>query len=537
MRTFSIQTLGCKVNQYESEQMAELLRSRGWTESDAASADLAIVNTCSVTMEAASKSRQMVRRAVGARRATGGTPQTAKPAFGSEAQARREAQHMVLVAGCWATSDKEEAAKMAGVGGVITHHDDVAERLGELAGFGESSRVSLPLLTQRQPQQRAVLKIQDGCDAHCTYCIIPKLRPKLWSKPIEELVTEAKQLVDAGHVEIVLTGVFLGAYGHETALRRRRTKERDLAPSDSTVKPPPPLPSPGVPGEGVKAGARLTGRPGLADAIEALCAEVRGLRRVRLSSLEPGDVDEHLLGVLKSHEQVVPHFHLPLQSGSDALLRRMNRQYSRDDFLRLVDRIYAAFDRPALTTDIIVAFPGETEAAFEETVDVVRRSRFIHIHAFPYSPRPGTAAARWREKYVPPAVADERMDVLRAMGDEFSLEYRSTFVGQSVELLVERMKAGGGGCAAPPASQVAEYRPSPSAVGCAAPPALQEAVYRPSPSGLRHGRCERYFDVHFESDSVAAGDLVEVKIDRVTRARTFATKMAVVASGAERRSS
>jgi threonylcarbamoyladenosine tRNA methylthiotransferase MtaB len=453
MRTFSIQTLGCKVNQYESEQMAELLRSRGWTESDAASAELRIVNTCSVTMEAASKSRQMVRRAA-------------------------RSGHQVVVAGCWATSDTEEAARMQGVTSVITHHDDVAERLSELVGRSEGGKVSLPLLNHRQPQQRAFLKIQDGCDAHCTYCVIPKLRPRLWSKPVDDLVTEAKQLVDAGHVELVLTGIFLGAYGHETALRRRRE--------------PPPLPSPGLPGEGEK--GRTAGvRAPLAEAIEALCTEVPGLLRIRLSSLEPGDVDERLLDVLKSHEQVVAHFHLPLQSGSDALLRRMNRQYSRDDFLRLVDRIYAGFDRPALTTDIIVAFPGETEAAFAETLDVVRQSRFIHIHAFPYSPRPGTAAARWKEKFVPPAIADERIDLLRREADDFSYEYRSAFVGQSVRLLVEKIKD----------SQA---------------------------NLVRHGRCERYFDVHFESDAVAAGDLVEVRIDRVTRARTFGTMTAIVSA-------
>ena len=161
--------------------MASLLRSRGWVESDAASAELRIVNTCSVTMEAASKSRQAVRREI--RRPSTGEGQK------------------VVVTGCWATSDKNEALSIPGVDSVITHHDNVAERIGELAKTGEAAGNPLPLLNHRQPRQRAFLKIQDGCDAHCTYCIIPKLRPVLRSKPIEDLVTEARQLVDAGHVE------------------------------------------------------------------------------------------------------------------------------------------------------------------------------------------------------------------------------------------------------------------------------------------------------------------------------------------------
>ena len=446
MRTFSIQTLGCKVNQYESEQMASLLRSQGWVESEPQSAELRIVNTCSVTMEAAGKSRQAVRRAV------------RLPSGGDRSQ--------VVVAGCWATSDTDEARKMGGVDLVVTHQDDIAARLGELTNVGfpaSPGKHSLPLLNHRQPQQRAFLKIQDGCDAHCTYCIIPKLRPLLWSKPVDDLVTEARQLVEAGHVELVLTGIFLGAYGHETALRRRQ--------NESTRAP-------------------------LAKAIEALSSQVPGLHRLRLSSLEPGDLDDHLLHVLKSHAQIVPHFHLPLQSGSDELLRRMNRQYTRGDFLDLVNRLHAAFDRPALTTDIIVGFPGESAAAFEQTLDVVDQSRFIHIHAFPYSPRPGTAAARWKRQFVSPAIAGRRIDLLRQKAGEFSLEFRSTFLNQTVQLLVERQ---------PPEDS----------------------------SLFRHGRCERYFDVHFESAEAATGDLVQVRIDRVTPTRTFGTLLNVISRAPE----
>ncbi len=325
---------------------------------------------------------------------------------------------------------------------------------------------SLPLLGQRQTQhQRAFLKIQDGCDAHCTYCIIPRLRTSLWSKPPKELLKEARQLVAAGHIEIVLTGIFLSAYGQETALRRRQSES--------------------------------TGNP-LAKAIEMLCTEVPGLRRLRLSSLEPGDLDDELLEVLRSHPQVVPHFHLPLQSGSSTILRKMNRQYTRDDFLRLLDRIDLAFDKPALTTDIIVGFPGETDADFQQTLDVVDRARFIHMHVFPFSPRPGTAAARWESDFVRGPIVGERIDLLRRREIEFSYTFRSNCIGQTVQLLVERES-------------------------------LQPAEF----SNIRHGRCPRYFDVHFESDVAETGDLVDVRVDRVTPTRTFGTMISIVARRTE----
>jgi threonylcarbamoyladenosine tRNA methylthiotransferase MtaB len=388
-----------------------------------------------------------------------------------------------IVAGCWATGDKKAAEKIPGVAAVLTHHDDVAARLRELlaewkiaenpdriqppvrpAGIPTGTLTgthSLPLLNFRQTHhQRAFLKIQDGCDAHCTYCIIPSLRPGLWSKPVEDVLKEARRLVDAGHHELVLTGIFLGAYGYPTALRRRQEHQNDLG-----------------------------GRRPLARLIDALCNQVRGLHRLRLSSLEPGDLDRDLLDCLALHKQVVPHFHLPLQSGSVRILRRMNRQYSSDDFLAMIDRVGNAFDRPALTTDIIVGFPGETDAEFQETMDVANRARFIHIHAFPFSPRPGTAAARWQSDFVRGSIVGERIAQLTRLADGFSYEFRSMFLNQTVELLVERENP-------------------------------RDRAARP---GIRHGRCERYFDVEFEGASSATGDLASVRIDRVTPAGTFGT--------------
>jgi threonylcarbamoyladenosine tRNA methylthiotransferase MtaB len=568
MKTFCIQTLGCKVNQYETEQVAALLRSRGLVPAQAADADLRIVNTCSVTVQAASQSRQSVRQMV--RRNSGKHPSlsnlTSLPTQPGTSN-RWPTRARVVVIGCWATSDKAEAAAMEGVDAVLTHQDDLAAELERLlalwqtqslrhasyacaasacanaaptrstnkdgwilkAGTAPDNRTdlnksesvenvnevpienalslavaakprplvgatTLPILGDHQTgRQRAFLKVQDGCDAHCTYCIIPRLRPTLWSKPIEDAVEEAKRLVDSGHIELVLTGIFLGAYGQPTALRRRQ------------------------------GGAKT---PPLARLVDSLCRNIPGLKRLRLSSLEPGDLSEELLATLCAHKQVVPHFHLPLQSGSDLMLRRMNRQYTRCDFLNLIDRVNAAFDRPALTTDIIVAFPGETDGEFGRTLEVVEQARFIHIHAFPYSPRPGTAAARWTDQFVRGPVVNDRIEQLRRCAQDFSVEYRSRFLGETVEVIAARDRENyAGGTSFPPLPwgegrsegelKAPLLRPSPL-------PSPQGRGGKPdAPSALRTGRCERYFAVHFEAPHASPGDLVRVRISRVTATRTF----------------
>jgi threonylcarbamoyladenosine tRNA methylthiotransferase MtaB len=477
MRTFSVQTLGCKVNQYESEQIAAWLRMRGFSQAESPQqADLRVINTCSVTVEAGAKSRQTIRRATRLR--------VLQPSRNfSDQLLPAGAGQRTIVTGCWATSDRAAAESLPGVDAVLGHHDDVEAGLCRLIGqwFGDEPtdrpaasdhRIAapektnrktsigthqLPLLGERQADhQRAMLKVQDGCDAHCTYCIIPTLRPDVWSKPIHDVVAEAQRLIDSGHVEIVLTGIFLGAYGHATALRHRQ----------DDVKSP------------------------LGDLIEALCTQVRGLKRLRLSSLEPGDLTSELLEVMTAHEQVVPHFHLPLQSGSDALLRRMNRQYRQADFLDMLGRLNRAYDRPAITTDIIVGFPGETADEFAETLKVVNHARFIHTHAFSYSPRPGTAAARWKDDFVHGTIVHQRIDHLNALAAEHSLRFRESFVGEAVRVLVERQRDN---------------------------------------DSLRHGRCERYFDVHFEDECAVAGESVELSIDRVTPHRTFGRRRVALA--------
>jgi threonylcarbamoyladenosine tRNA methylthiotransferase MtaB len=552
MRTFSVQTLGCKVNQYESEQLAAVLRGRGLLPVEAGrDADLRVINTCSVTTGAAAKSRQLCRRvARQPGRSVISLPQFASGEIAGVSDVPHERGsrtnprgQRVVVTGCWATSDRSAAEAIQGVDAVIGHHQDVALELirlldlwqgcgtetvsaveraapeplgnegwmnqagspagtstdritlsyerdvnekkgGEVLSLRTSvarGTTSLPLLSSRQTgRQRAHLKIQDGCDAHCTYCIIPSLRPTLWSKPVADVVLEANRLVEAGHVELILTGIFLGAYGQPTALRRRRPGvevNRDVGTAWlRTVK-----------------SEHGAGSTPLASLTDALCRRVPGLKRLRFSSLEPGDLDAELIAVLRSHPQVVPHFHLPLQSGSNALLRRMNRQYTSEDYLRMVDLVRGAFDRPALTTDIIVGFPGESDQAFERTLEVARYCRFLHIHAFSFSPRPGTAAARWATQLVPGATVNQRIEALRSLSEADSLNYRRQFVGETAQLLVEREKG--------------------------------EEADSPDGTPLRHGRCERYFMVHFDDPTARPGDFVRVRIDRVETGKTFGTKV------------
>lgn len=440
-RTFWIQTLGCRTNGADSDRIVRLLAARGLTQvPDPSVADLRVVNTCSVTTAAASQSRQAARKV------------TQLPVLGqSTSHAGR-----VIVTGCWATSNTPDATAIAGVDAVITHHQPVEQTLQALLDqWGvPRRRVTLPVWCQveRAPigraRQRAYLKVQDGCDAHCTYCIIPKLRPKLWSIDPADAVAEVRRLVDEGHREVVLTGIFLGATGQPTALRRRQA---------------------------------TPGGHYLAGLVRRIAADVPELTRLRLSSLEPGDLTDELLAALRDSPQVVPHFHLPLQSGSDAILRRMNRQYGRADFLALVDRLRTAFDRPALTTDVLVGFPGETDQDFADTLSAVDHAGFLHIHAFPFSPRPGTAAARWTKQFVPGPIVRDRMNVLRERSSEHNLAFRRQFVGEVVQIIVESGH---------------------------------------SPSGHPHGRCERYFDVEMPCHPAGHGTMLAVRITEVSPSRT-----------------
>ncbi|MDG2199611.1 MAG: MiaB/RimO family radical SAM methylthiotransferase [Phycisphaerales bacterium] len=421
--TYHVRTLGCRVNHAESREIESLLQARGIEPAaPSAFAELEIVHTCAVTSQAAAKSRHAIRRAS---RGDGTRTPT------------------VLVTGCWVSADSQQAAELSGdVRNSIGHRDadqhsmmeqlahrvdqwlakrdeldlDTVPPMAAEASHHDGLR-SLPVIAPPRTlgrHVRAEVRIQDGCDAHCTFCIIPTLRPTLRSKPPAVVVEEARRLVDLGHSEIVLTGIFLGAYGHETALRRNQ-KQPQAEP--------------------------------LADLLDAVAA-IPGLARLRLSSMEPGDVTEPLLdAMIANRPVVVPHLHLPLQSGSNAILHRMNRQYRVEDYQHMIQQVHEAFvDEvglpPAITTDIICGFPGETEDDFARTVEVAEATGFLHMHVFPFSPRSGTAAARWTDQFVPDAVTRRRVRHLIDLETDpvngLSIRWRRQLLGRSVRVILEQ---------------------------------------------------------------------------------------------------
>ena len=490
---YLLATLGCKVNQYESQLLRGVLETAGLRPADRPDTHtLAVVNTCAVTATASRKSRQIIRRL-----SNGG-------------------RIPVVVVGCGASAEPERIREIPGVAAVFGHDVDVCRELQEfltqgpgsllLAGNGATNvdrpdeqknegcirpgntsgvrrtqtahsdhNYALPIVKKEHEfaeridafpgHQRAFVKVQDGCDAFCTYCIIPRLRPGVRFKPPETVAQEVRTLVRSGHKEVILTGIFLGAYARQTALRKRW---------DARSTP-------------------------LADLIRLL-AGIEGLERLRLSSLEPGDVNDSLLEVLGSDNPCVPHLHLPLQSGSPNVLRRMNRQYSVDDFVDMVSRVRSALDRPAITTDIIAGFPGETDDDFEATLELARHSRFCKIHSFPFSPRDGTAAAKWSGDFVHPSVIRERMKRLADVERSLSYAYRSEFVGKTERVIVE---------------QSGKNEESVESLG--------DGMFQFAITPIAHGRSDRYFEIHFDPMGARPGDVIHVKIDRVTPTRTHGT--------------
>jgi threonylcarbamoyladenosine tRNA methylthiotransferase MtaB len=372
-RTCRLVTLGCKVNQYETQYARETLEANGYVEAaDGQAPDLCVVNTCTVTGEGDAKSRQFVRRL-----------HQAHPGAA------------IVVMGCYATRDPDAVGRLPGVVKVITDKQHLVE---ELAPFGVTAAPAG--ISRFDDHQRAFVKVQDGCLLHCSYCIIPHVRPTVRSRPPEEIEEEVLRLAADGHREIVLTGIHLGHYGID--LCRGRPREQWVR---------------------------------LSHLLQRL-ARLPGDFRLRLSSLEAAEARDDLVGVLARQPRVCPHLHLCLQSGSDSVLAAMKRRYRSAGFLERCRRIRAALDAPALSTDVIVGFPGETDADFEATCRAVRAAGFCRIHVFSYSPRQGTAAAAWGDS-VPPGVKAERRERLREIERELADAYLRGLVGRRLDVLVE----------------------------------------------------------------------------------------------------
>ena len=382
-------TLGCKVNQYETETMEGLFRQAGYrvvpfTES----ADVYIVNTCSVTMLGEKKSRQLVRRA----------------------QRQNEAA-LIAVTGCYAQLAPDVVGTLPGVRLIVGTQDRgrIVELVEEAAAGSEVLRdvgdimaadtfEDIPLFAAPE-RTRAFLKIQEGCQNFCTFCIIPYTRGPLRSRALFSVRREAEKLVAAGFREIVLTGIHLGAYGRD-----------------------------------------LTGTVTLADAARTVL-EIDGLQRLRLGSLESVELTPALFTLLRDDRRFARHLHLPLQAGSDAVLREMHRFYDTAGYERLLTRIREEVPGIAISTDIIVGFPGETEAMFQESLAFVRRQEFARVHVFPYSRRPATPAAV-RSDQVPHPVRRERVKMMQALADEMATDYHGKFIGTIVPVLFETQHEG-----------------------------------------------------------------------------------------------
>ena len=386
MRSVAFHTLGCKVNQYDSQAMLELFEKAGYEIRDFSQvADVYVVNTCTVTGTGDKKSLNAVRRAL-----------------------RLNPAAEVVIAGCLAQRDGEKllstGARLvignARRGEVVSLLEEAVEKGQRLAAVSDILRVPFePLsITRHEGHTRAALKIQEGCDRYCTYCIIPYVRGGIRSRPVAEIAREARRLADAGFSELVLTGIHLTSYGRD-----------------------------------------LNGET-LIDAIRA--CDQPGVKRIRLGSLEPVIVTEQFACDLQKEKKVCPQFHLALQSGSDPVLRRMRRRYTTDEFRTAAGLLRAAFPSCALTTDVITGFPGETEEEFAQSMAFCQEMGFARMHVFPYSARQGTPAAGMPGQ-VPKAIREERARRLIAAGSELARAYRAALIGKTVEVLAEETDADG----------------------------------------------------------------------------------------------
>ena len=380
----SVYTLGCRVNQYDSLHIMRALLMRGFEIVPFGEpADLVIVNSCTVTAEAERKTRKAVRQA---RRSS---PKALVVLVGCSGEAREQGLMDSPLPEADLVVGLKERRRLL----------DIVEQLLDAPPAGPGSPPAREELkraysTALLARARLPLKVQEGCDFQCSYCIVRFLRGEPRSVPIKEALEEAERLVEEGAKEIVPTGTCLSLYG------------RDIA-----------------------------GRALLPELLDRL-AEIPGVT-VRISSLLPADVTDELLAVIKAHQpKICPHFHMPLQSGDDEILERMRRPYKRADYERAVGRIRAALPDAAITTDIMVGFPGETERHFRNTLALVREVEFSRLHIFPFSPRPGTPASELPDD-VPKAEKHRRFLELKALADELARGFRRRFVGRKVLALAE----------------------------------------------------------------------------------------------------
>ncbi|MBR3250030.1 MAG: tRNA (N(6)-L-threonylcarbamoyladenosine(37)-C(2))-methylthiotransferase MtaB [Clostridia bacterium] len=384
MKTVSFYTLGCKVNQYETNAMAQKFTDAGYKiVHEEENADIAIVNTCTVTNMSDRKSRQLLRRIK-----------------------RLNSNTIVIAVGCYVQVARHKVEKIPEIDLVLGNNEkqNIVEyvekyindhnNLNEVTDVMHKKEfVDLGIITYTE-QTRAVIKIQDGCDRFCSYCIIPYARGRVRSRKPESIIEEAKKQVEQGLQEIVITGIHVASYGKDF---------------DEDYK--------------------------LIDLLENL-NKIEGLKRIRLSSIEPMIITDEFIKRLSKLEKICHHFHLSLQSGCDETLKRMNRKYTTAEFMGVVKRLRREYEDVILTTDIIVGFPGETEEEFETTYNFLKEVKFYKMHVFKYSQREGTKAAVMPEQ-IDGKVKEERSQRLIKLSNQNQKEYNGQYIGKEVEVLFE----------------------------------------------------------------------------------------------------
>lgn len=425
MPTVAFHTLGCKVNHYETEAIWQLFKQEGYDRVDfESSSDVYIINTCTVTNTGDKKSRQVIRRAV-----------------------RKNPDAVICVTGCYAQTSPAEIMAIPGVDIVVGTQDRV-KMLEYIEQYKQERQpingvrnimknrvyeeLDVPAFTDRT---RASLKIQEGCNNFCTFCIIPWARGLMRSRDPKEVIRQAQQLVDAGYKEIVLTGIHTGGYGEDM-------KDYNLAML-----------------------------------LKDLEAKVKGLKRLRISSIEASQITDEVIEVIKQSNIIVRHLHIPLQSGSNSVLKRMRRKYTMEFFAERLDRLKEALPGLAVTSDVIVGFPGETEVEFMETYNFIKKHKFSELHVFPYSKRTGTPAARMEDQ-IDEEIKNERVHRLITLSDQLAKEYASNFENVVLEVIPED-----------------RYKNDPE-------------------SGLYEGYSDNYLKVVFPGNDEMIGKIVKVKITK-----------------------
>ncbi|MBI1978151.1 MAG: tRNA (N(6)-L-threonylcarbamoyladenosine(37)-C(2))-methylthiotransferase MtaB [Candidatus Omnitrophica bacterium] len=383
-------TLGCRLNQYETQAIREQFASAGFLETDTdKEADVYVLNTCTVTSESDRESRYLVRRFH-----------------------KKNPSAKIVVTGCYVERNSEEIEKINGVTLTVLNRQkseivsllgkrDVSRYTPTCSSFASipSKRIYTPLsISEFEGRTRAYIKIQDGCNHACSFCKVVLVRGPARSRTFLDVIEEAKRLIDQGFQEVVLTGIQLGAYGYDLEKRQMLT-----------------------------------------DLIEVLSQE-EGLQQIRLSSIEPTDVTDELIEAMTSFRKACPHLHIPLQSGDNGVLERMNRRYRREFFLDLIQKIRARVSNFVLTTDVMVGFPGETQEQFDQTVDVLLKTEPYKLHIFPYSAREGTRANRFQDE-VMPQEKKRRRDILLSLECQLREKVQSKFLGKTLEVLIEENKS------------------------------------------------------------------------------------------------